>query len=313
VSINKNAKAREEALAKAEKKLSLQGHPGTKTGDVATVSLKPNDVKAIPEIFQPREFTFGLRDTDKTHVTALKQEITIHGELHPPLVIKLKRDGWVVVEGHHRIEAYKAAGKGDQEIKCDWFYGTVRDAADAGLERNNIIKLNVKQPDRSEEAWKRVQLNWGSKQQIAKQCSVSPSLVAEMRRVVRLVQSESLEGAAFRKRLSEGYYGTPLKEDATPAEAVEHLKTLSWGIAGGLYRGVTKAQFDTDAEVMRLARAIQNRLEDALSKNPNITARALKLYDPTLPKALMAAWGSPDPDYDPYEAPQAEQADAVEF
>jgi hypothetical protein len=29
-----------------------------------------------------------------------------------------------------------------------------------------------------------------------------------------------------------------------------------------------------------------------------------------LPKALMTAWGSPDPDYDPYEAPQTEQADA---
>jgi hypothetical protein len=57
----------------------------------------------------------------------------------------------VVAEGHHRIEAYKSLGRGNQEIKCEWFYGNVREAADAALQRNNIVKLNIKQPDRMEE------------------------------------------------------------------------------------------------------------------------------------------------------------------
>ena len=60
--------------------------------------FKPNDIRAIPEIFQPREFTFGLRDKDKAHIIALKQEIAIHGELDPPPVIRLRGDGWVVAE-----------------------------------------------------------------------------------------------------------------------------------------------------------------------------------------------------------------------
>ena len=34
---NKNAKGREEAVAKAQEKLTLEGHRGTKTGDLVTI------------------------------------------------------------------------------------------------------------------------------------------------------------------------------------------------------------------------------------------------------------------------------------
>jgi hypothetical protein len=43
------------------------------------------------------------------------------------------------------------------------------------------VKLNISQPNRSEEAWKRVLMGWGSKSQIVQLCSVSDGLVAEMR------------------------------------------------------------------------------------------------------------------------------------
>jgi ParB-like nuclease domain len=307
IAMNRNAKTRKEALAEAESKLTLKGHPGRKAGDLASVRLKANEIGAIPELFQPREFTFGMRDTDPIHIKALEQEIRIHGQLHPPLVIKLKRTGWVVAEGHHRIEAYKAAGKGDQEIECEWFYGTVREVADAALKRNNVVKLNIKQPDRMEEAWKRVLMGWGSKQQIVRLCGVGEGTVAAMRRAVRLVQLQDLEhkdfgeAEAFRERLST-WGAAPLKENATSAEALAHLETVSWGIVGRVYRGVTEKEFDADTAAMWLAREIQNRLEHKLARDPEITARALKLYDPSLPPQLMKAWrkSGDDDDYDPY-------------
>jgi hypothetical protein len=293
VAINNNAKKREEALAAAEKKLTLEGH-------TPTVRLKPNEISTLPEIFQPREFTFGLRPVDGLHVKALQREIGIHGELDPPCVIKLKRTGWVVTAGHHRIEAYKAEGKGDEEITCQWFKGTVQAAAKDAMKENNKVKLNVKQADRMEEAWKQVLLKWGSKREIAEWCSVSPSQVAIMRRAVQTVQAQNPKGEEFRKRLSVGYYSPPLKETATPAEALEHLKTLSWGVAGAYFRGATKEEHDEDAAVMRLVRILQNRLEDELSKNsPRIFARALRLYDPSLPPQLITAWKKDgDDDYD---------------
>ncbi|MGO9699810.1 MAG: hypothetical protein ACLPX7_11175, partial [Xanthobacteraceae bacterium] len=37
------------------------------------------------------------------------------------------------------------------------------------------------------------------------------------------------------------------------------------------------------------------RLTDLLSRDPKITARALELYDPKLPKGLKEAWGVPNP------------------
>jgi hypothetical protein len=235
-------------------------------------------------------------------------------------VIKLKWDGWVVVEGHHRIEAYKAGGLGDQEITCEWFYGTVREAADAGLARNNIVKLNISQPSRMEEAWKRVLLGWGSKAQIVKACGVGDGTVATMRRAVRLVQLQDPEhedfndAEAFRQRLMEwGYGGTsPLKKDATPVEALEYIKTLTWGIAGRLYKGVTKKEFDADEAAMRLVKWLNNRVGGTLSKNYEITARALKILDPTLPPQLMTHWrGDPDvdPDFDPYAKQPHTQTD----
>jgi hypothetical protein len=48
---NKNDKGREEAVSKAQEKLTLEGHRGNKTGDLVTVLVKPNDIRAIPEIF----------------------------------------------------------------------------------------------------------------------------------------------------------------------------------------------------------------------------------------------------------------------
>jgi ParB-like nuclease domain len=317
---NKNAKGRREAVEKAQKKLTLEGHPGSKVGDLHTVLVKPDDIGAIPEIFQPREFTFGARDHDRTHVKALTQTARNVGELEPVRVIKLKWDGWIVTEGHHRVEAYKALGRGDQEIKCEWFYGSVQEAAKESLKHNNIIKLNILQPDRMEEAWKWVLLGWGSKAQIVRACDVGEGTVATMRRAVGLAQLQDPEhkkfsdAEAFRQRLREWGTGgiSPLKKDATPDETRDYLETLTWGIVGRLYSGVTKKEFDADEAAMQLVKFIDNRIGQALSRSPEITARALKILDAALPPQLMTFWRRDpevDLDFDPYAKEPHEQTD----
>jgi ParB-like nuclease domain len=330
---NKNAKGRQEALAKAQKKLTLEGHPGRNVGDLHRVLVKPNDIGEIPEIFQPREFTLGARDHDRIHVTALTQEIRNRGELDPPLVIKLKRDGWTVVEGHHRVEAYKELGRGDQEIQCDWFYGSVQEAAIEALERNNILKLNIKQPDRMEEAWKWVLLRWGSKAEIIKACGVSDGTVGTMRRAVRFVQlldeknkpmrpehKDFNDAVAFRKRLQEWKRdATVPKEDSTPSEWFDYLMTFTWGVAGRMLKGVTQQEFDEENAAMRIVKRLNGAVGHMLSENPKITARALQILDPTLPPQLIKAWRK-DPDVewsDPYDedhvAELGTQADPIDL
>lgn len=55
------AKAFQEALEKAEQQLPTGGRP---TGADATVELLPSAIEVRPELFQPREFSFGLHATD---------------------------------------------------------------------------------------------------------------------------------------------------------------------------------------------------------------------------------------------------------
>ena len=99
-----------------------------------------------------------------------------------PYTGELDGHEWVVVDGHHRIAAYLKC-KWPSTIKCEWFAGTVREAADESLRRNEIIHLEVQQGDKWEEAWKRVLLGFGAaKRKSMTLTGASDGLVARMRR-----------------------------------------------------------------------------------------------------------------------------------
>jgi hypothetical protein len=199
-------------------------------------------------------------------------------------------------------------GRGDQQIECDWFYGSVQEAAMEALERNNILKLNISQPDRMEEAWKWVLLEWGSKAEIVKACGVGDGTVGTMRRAVRWVQlldekykpmqpehKDFNDAVAFRKRLQGGWYEsspnvTVPKDDAAPAEWFDYLTTFTWGIAGRMLKGVTQKEFDAEEAAIRIVKRLNGAVGTMLSENPKITARALQILDPALPPQLMKAW-----------------------
>src|ERR1700730_10492285 len=99
-----SAAEREAALLKAEQ----DRVPATAT----SVVLQPSQIKVMPELFQPREFSYGLHELDTAHVNDLAKVIEINGTVDPVLVIRIKRAGWVVVDGHHSIAAYKKLGSG---------------------------------------------------------------------------------------------------------------------------------------------------------------------------------------------------------
>jgi ParB/Sulfiredoxin domain len=119
-------------------------------GQEAFTELLPGEIVLRPELFQPREFSFGLRQTDPDHVKKLARAIGIQGELDPVLVIKLGKR-FVCVDGHHRLEAYKKE-KWTKPIKCEWFGGSLREAVDESMARNAKDRLNVPQADRLEAA-----------------------------------------------------------------------------------------------------------------------------------------------------------------
>jgi hypothetical protein len=139
--VRRTAQALKEQMKIAERQRSAKGRPAD-----GIVHIKPTSIKTRPELFQMREFSYGLRNVDNDHVKKLERAIGTAGELDPPVVIKLGSE-WVCVDGHHRIEAYKRSAGGKQ-IKCEWFGGTVREAVDESMRLNGKDRLNVPQRDR---------------------------------------------------------------------------------------------------------------------------------------------------------------------
>ena len=63
----RTAKALKEGIARAEKLRSVRERPAD-----GIVSVKPFQIKTRPEVFQIREFSFGLRNTDNEFVKKLR-------------------------------------------------------------------------------------------------------------------------------------------------------------------------------------------------------------------------------------------------
>src|SRR5262249_36340368 len=138
---------------------------------------------------------------------------------------------------------------------------------DESVRRNDVTKLEMSTGDRYEAAWQRVVLGIGSKSAIVRLTGVSDGLVADMRRVAKAHKGDNAFGRAFRAKLRT-------LEDAT------------WWLARSTYRNETQEQWDVREQAALLARSMRNRLEGRLSENKVVTAMALAIYDPELPKPL---------------------------
>jgi hypothetical protein len=272
------AAEREEALKAAEGHVVRPGPEDTKV-----VRLKATEIETHPVLFQPREFLVFRRDrtnseTDPEYVKDLQKRISIKGELDPLTVIKLDT-AWVIVDGHHRLAAYRELGW-KQPLRCLWFDGTARQAMDAAAESSLVLKLTAARADRDEMAWQRVLMGGWRREDIRKICCVSPNLITRMRKVVDWFNDKTVrttERYEFRKQ--------------TP-----NLKDAGWMQANLAYLGATPEQRDDEMRAQALARRMRERFDGrhSLSLNPKITAMAIERYDRKLPAELQETWQGPD-------------------
>jgi ParB/Sulfiredoxin domain len=254
-----------EALQDAERDLELP--PDSKQQDI---QIRPALIVTRPELFQPRGFSTRSA-LDIQHVTKLIKRIATKGELEPPLVVKLGKE-WVCVDGHHRIAAYvKHHGRDWQgKIRCQWFAGSIREAVDESVKRNDVVKLEMRRGDKYEAAWQRVVLDWGSKREIKEVTGVSDRLVGNMRAVVAAYKASDVMGRTLRSKLSS-------------------LRNVTWSEARNAYLNLSPAEWNNREAAGKLARVIKKRLHGKLSENKMVTALALAIYDPDLPGPLAAA------------------------
>jgi hypothetical protein len=237
--------------------------------EARAIDVRPADIETRTELFQPRMLTHGGREVDPKHVKKLGKRIGNQGELGPVVVVKL-RDRWVCVDGHHRLGAY-ADQEWEGTIRVNWFAGTVREAVAESRNLNNVDKLEMSRQDNYATAWQRTVLGWGSAAEVSRETNVSRRLAASMRAVREAYNKNDEISARMRGALGR-------------------LEDSSWQAARAAYLGLKAGPERTlQDKAATLAKQLTKKMTDFLSRDPEVTALALKLYDRELPQPLASA------------------------
>lgn len=241
----------------------------------AVVKLKRNDICVAEAVFQWRTPQYNMLPSND-HILEMAKATRNTGALEPILVLPVAEQ-YYVMDGHHRLAAYiTAEWKGD--IPAIVFDGSLDEAVREALRSNSKNKLPMTTKDRTEAAWRLVKLGkpgtWpDSISEIKEMCSVGKGTVDRMREVWT--------------DLCNGQY--------------EKIEDLSWKQARDTLAGKDRQAFDEDSYIEGRAESLASaiaRAELHLSRDIEVTARALEMLDPGLPEALMAYWAPPRP-FDP--------------
>jgi hypothetical protein len=248
-------------------------------------TLPLDDIGIIAELFQPRDMRHDqLQST--YHIETLAKAIDASkNHTLDPISIWWTGDSWVVIDGHHRIDAYKLHQENLKEpgprqgrrkhmsdkreaslvmqVPVAVFDGTILEATLHSTAANSQDKLAMSKDSKLTRAWQLVTVEWDelSLQSIAKCCAIHNRSVSNMR-------------AVWRKA----------KNTCNTAQLGE-LRLLSWRQAQHWDKDAEKTTWG-DKEV----EAETNRLRDILIKTFGKTllfkaamfAEALERYSPAL-------------------------------
>lgn len=211
----------------------------------------------------------------EAHVKELSKA-PLAGNTLDALTVFWDGSGWVLIDGHHRLAAYRKAGW-SKEIPVRCFPGTLDQAIGHAGKANAGAKLMMSRSEKQGTAWRLVCCTKLSRAATVASSCVSDGVVAEMRRV--------------RDRLMIGL-GRPLDEVAA----------LTWWQAQREAAGSTQEaeMIDLEAHIEKEAQDIANKLVKALGKSQQlrrgVLARALEIYDGSLQGYLREQWGDGEPD-----------------
>lgn len=249
------------------------GHPSV---------LPINEIEVVDSVFQHRTNS-DWASTD--HVKALQKGLkNTNGIPFDPLLVMWCGDGWVLVDGHHRMLAYAAYGY-VKPVPVTVFKGTLEEAIGEALRANVQDKLAMSAKEKTNAAWRLVigtDLSIAATAQLA---LVSKQTVKTMRKVRDTLAAKT----------SEGFLGQ-----------------LDWAAARARYDGI-EVEFDTDngwldKKARRIAEKLTKTFGTELSQHPRALWLALDIYDTNLAYAFCAQHGI-DTDFLEDSTPDEVEAD----
>jgi len=248
---------------------ALRSEAGTKAMPAIPSRLPLSQIRFATAVFQPRNIDVAFLASD-SHVKSLSEAIK-NTESHDldPVTIWWGGASWYVIDGHHRVEAYRMALTSDSKLRIDnipvtAFAGTVNEAIRRAAALNSKDKLPMSKTDKLERAWKLVCLDddWTG-DEIRDDTSISIRTIATMRGEKRRLEADPEGGAVL---------------------------ALSWE---EVKRALNK-ELPKDGWEEKLAIEWQKRLVKLfgtkLAQQPEIAARALELYSERLPQELIRQW-----------------------
>ena len=177
---NALAPLRSLSAAEARARLAEEMAAGTGAGEGRKAKMLPlTAIETVESLFQPREIA-------EHHVTGMVKDLKT-GDSLPPLLVYWTGKRAVLLDGHHRREAYLLAKK-PEGVPVEWFSGSLDAAiAEAGA-HNCQDKLAMSTPQRMNFAWRLVKLGTLSKAEMRKAAAVGDGEIAVMRRVLGTLQ-----------------------------------------------------------------------------------------------------------------------------
>lgn len=171
---------------------------GKFAGKLKEISI--NKLEVSPDVFQPRFVGDDPRGVQsKDHVFALTKRLQREGSLDPLLVLPVG-DKAIVIDGHHRLEAYKKANLG--KVRVHIFEGDPHTAKLASATENQKARLQMSGQERTQSAWNLVKAGlisespprWVfSENQIIQATSASDGTIKTMRTIFKEFQSKGMD------------------------------------------------------------------------------------------------------------------------
>lgn len=231
---------------------------GKPSGDIIRVAL--GQLKANTKLFQPRRLKDGEYHED--HVAELAQGLRARGDLDPIVVLKVRADAFLLVEGHHRVQAYRRETR--ESVPAQVWEGNVLGAVLHSRAVNSKAVRSLTAAERSEAAWQLVLTGLLKMREVVEATNVSLRTVKTMK-------------ATFK------HLGT-------------RSGTLGWAQARALAAGVVfDADDDLDDEALNeradeVFRRLSKAMGPLLARSPELLLRGLARNAPKTLERIVTAY-----------------------
>ena len=243
--------------------------------ELKTIPLEK--VKYATKAMQPRSLDEMGTQLSKDHINNLTEALAVskQQELDPILVWWSGKHHYCI-DGHHRLEAYKALNRQGklshqrlQAIPCRLFIGTLEEAIAKAMSENSKDKMPMTKREKLNRAWQFTCLGIFSINQTSEVCKVATRTVSNMR-------------TKYKELLAWSKHMTP-----------EYLGSLSWEEVSRLNQ--PKREFNDaweDEQIEKWAKALGKTFGSKFRTNPDLAASAVLRYYGENIEPLKAFFGT---------------------